>query len=162
MHKLIIFDVDGTLRRCTVPGQVCPNEDGEWELLPGVKEKLAKITWGSPAKGKTAMGIASNQAGVAKGYVSEETADRLIFGTVRRAFGFVPVAGSVQKCPHDPASDCKCRKPHPLMLERLMRFWEVEPEETLFVGDMESDQAAARNAGCDFAWAREFFNPDYS
>lgn len=31
--KLIIFDADGTLRRCTVPGQPCPNKDGEWELM---------------------------------------------------------------------------------------------------------------------------------
>ena len=38
-----------------------------------------------------------------------------------------------------------------------MEFWEVEREETLFVGDMESDRFAAENAGCDFQWARDFF-----
>lgn len=27
-----------------------------------------------------------------------------------------------------------------------------------YVGDMESDQQAAANAGCDFQWAQEFFH----
>lgn len=41
--KLIIFDADGTLRRCTVPGQPCPNKADEWELMPGAKERLATL-----------------------------------------------------------------------------------------------------------------------
>ncbi len=39
-------------------------------------------------------------------------------------------------------------------------FLGVNPEETLFVGDMESDRQAAENAGCDFVWARDFFDPE--
>ncbi len=155
--KLIIFDADGTLRRCTVPGQVCPNSDDQWELLPGVKKKLAEFSWGSPEEGKTALGIASNQAGIAKGYLTEEAAGRMIRQTVAEAAGFTPVEGSVQICPHPSRGDCECRKPGPLMLRRLMKFWGVGPDDTLFVGDMESDRLAAENAGCDFAWARDFF-----
>jgi D-glycero-D-manno-heptose 1,7-bisphosphate phosphatase len=41
--KLIIFDMDGTLRRTTVEGKPCPHAPGEWELLPGVREKFAGI-----------------------------------------------------------------------------------------------------------------------
>ncbi|MFH1037222.1 MAG: HAD-IIIA family hydrolase [PVC group bacterium] len=158
--KLIIFDADGTLRRCTVPGQVCPNAPDQWELLPGVKETLAGIQWGSPGKGKTALGIASNQAGIERGYLTEELADRMLLETVAQAAGFSPVEGSVQICPHSSRSDCGCRKPGPLMLRRLMRFWDVRTEDTLFVGDMESDRQAAENAGCDFAWAKDFFGRD--
>jgi len=30
--KLVIFDADGTLRRCTVPGQPCPNTPNDLTL----------------------------------------------------------------------------------------------------------------------------------
>ena len=158
MYSLLIFDADGTLRRCTVPGQVCPNADDQWKLLPGVKEKLAGINWGSPEEGLVAFGIASNQAGIPKGYLSGETAYRLLVDTAEAAVGFRPIEGSIRFCPHGKGDGCACRKPRPLMLDQLMDFWSVEPERTLFVGDMESDRQAAENAGCDFEWARDFFN----
>ena len=157
MCRLIIFDADGTLRHCTVPGQVCPNADDQWELLPNVKEKLSGINWGSPGRGRVAFGIASNQAGIQKGYLTAETAYRLLADTAKAAVGFRPIEGSIRFCPHGKGDGCACRKPRPLMLERLMDFWGVEPEQTLFVGDMESDRQAAENAGCDYKWARAFF-----
>jgi hypothetical protein len=45
------------------------------------------------------------------------------------------------------------------MLQNLMRFRQVSPNQTLYVGDRESDRQAAEKAGCAFAWAREFFKP---
>ncbi len=156
-YDLIIFDADGTLRRCTVPGQVCPNRPGQWELLPGVAETLSKIEWGSPADGRTALGIASNQAGIARGYLTEEAAREMIADTVEAGAGFRPVPGSIEICPHDIAAGCPCRKPNPLLLERLMKFWKAAPGNTLFVGDMESDRQTAENAGCHFLPASEFF-----
>ena len=160
MYRLIIFDADGTLRCCTVPGQVCPNADDQWELLPNVKEKLSEIDWGSSGLGRVAFGIASNQAGISKGYLTAETAYRLLADMAKAAVGFRPIEGSIRFCPHNKSDGCLCRKPGPLMLEQLMDFWGVNPEETLFVGDMESDRQAAENAGCDFVWARDFFDPE--
>jgi D-glycero-D-manno-heptose 1,7-bisphosphate phosphatase len=158
MYHLIIFDADGTLRRCTVPGQVCPNADDQWELLPGVKEKLFSIRWGAPGRGRVAFSIASNQAGISKGYLTVDTAYRLLADTATAAVGFRPIEGSIRFCPHGKGEGCACRKPGALMLEQLMEFWGVEPEQTLFVGDMDSDRQAAENAGCEFKWAREFFD----
>jgi phosphoglycolate phosphatase len=39
-------------------------------------------------------------------------------------------------------------KPHPLMLEELMREFGVPPERTLMIGDTTHDLLMARNAGC--------------
>jgi phosphoglycolate phosphatase len=39
-------------------------------------------------------------------------------------------------------------KPHPLMLEELMREFGTEPERTLMIGDTTHDLQMARNAGC--------------
>ena len=156
-YKLIIFDADDTLRYCTVKGQPCPNKPGEWELLPNVKAKLAEYDWGSPLEGKVGYGIASNQGGVGMGYFKAEMAFQLLRDTFIAAFGYEPKNVVIQMCTTKPHVDSINRKPRPGMLNTLMAFWRVTPEDTLFVGDMQSDKETALNADCDFMWAREFF-----
>jgi len=151
--RLYIFDADGTLRRTTVEGLPCPNRPGEWELIPGVRERLGRIDWG-----EARFGVASNQGGVGVGYLSLAAARRLLEDMVVEAFGVRdPPPGSIELCPHAPHLGCPCRKPQPLMLKRLMRRFDAEPDETLFVGDMDKDEGAARAAGTRFMWAHEFF-----
>lgn len=151
--RLYIFDADGTLRRTTVEGLPCPNRPGEWELIPGVRERLAEIDWG-----RARFGVASNQGGVGLGYLSFAAARRLLEEMVVAAFGVVPPPpGSIELCPHAPQLGCPCRKPKPEMLLRLMRRYGAGPHETLFVGDMDRDEGAARAAGTRFMWAHEFF-----
>ena len=152
--RLYIFDADGTLRRTTVPGLPCPNRPGEWELIPGVRERLARVEWGA---GGARFGVASNQGGVGLGYMTLAAARRLLADMVVAAFGVEPPPGSIEICPHAPYLKCPCRKPEPLMLLRLMRRFQAAPAETLFVGDMDKDEEAARRAGTGFMWAHEFF-----
>ena len=153
--KLYVFDADGTLRRSTVPGQPCPNGPGDWELIPGVRERLAQIAWGP---GGARFGVASNQGGVGLGYLTHGAARRLLVDMVREAFGVDdPPPGTIELCPHAPHRNCPCRKPKPEMLLRLMRRFRADGDETLFVGDMDKDEEAARRAGARFAWAHEFF-----
>ncbi|KQT08836.1 HAD family hydrolase [Ramlibacter sp. Leaf400] len=45
-------------------------------------------------------------------------------------------------------SDETAGKPHPLMLEELMREFAIEPGRTLMIGDTTHDLEMARNAGC--------------
>ena len=155
--KLYVFDADGTLRRSTVPGQPCPNKPGEWALLPGVRERLARIDWG-PAGAR--FGVASNQGGVGMGYMTKAAAYQLLAEMVEAAFGRPAPPGSIEMCTCAPHVNCDCRKPRPGMLQRLMRRFGVRPEETLFVGDMDRDEEAARRAGTRFSWARDFFGWD--
>ncbi|HEV2762547.1 MAG TPA: HAD-IIIA family hydrolase [Pyrinomonadaceae bacterium] len=152
--KLYIFDADGTLRYSTVPGQPCPNKPGEWALLPGVREKLSTIKWG---EGGALFGVASNQGGVGMGYMTKEAAYSLLAEMVSAAFGRPAPPGSIELCTCAPHVNCDCRKPKPLMLLRLMRRFNAARAETLFVGDMDRDEEAARRAGVRFAWARDFF-----
>ena len=173
-RRLLIFDADGTLRRSTVAGQPCPNRDGEWELIPGVRERLHRVDWTD-----VAMGVASNQAGVALGYLTAVEARHLLFDMLR-AIGPLPRYPDMRRvhvelCPHAPAAGCQCRKPEPGMIlrvvaERNERDYQprgAEPllphpdpvrlDEVLYVGDMESDRLAAERAGVEFQWARDFF-----
>lgn len=152
--KLYVFDADGTLRRTTVPGLPCPNRAGDWELIPGVRERLALIEWG---EGGARFGVATNQGGVGLGYMTLRAARELVEEMVVAAFGVSAPPGSIEICPHAPHWGCSCRKPEPGMLLRLMRRFRAEPGETLYVGDMDKDEGAARAAGTRFMWAHEFF-----
>jgi histidinol-phosphate phosphatase family protein len=152
--RLYIFDADGTLRRTTVEGLPCPNEEGQWELIPGVRERLSEIKWGADG---ARFGIATNQGGIGLGYLTFETAHALLVEMVRQAFGIPPPEGSIEICPHAPHAGCPCRKPRPGMLLRLMHRYQVKRRETLFVGDMDRDREAAQRAGIHFLWAHEFF-----
>ena len=152
--KLYIFDADGTLRRSTIPDQPCPNRPGDWELIPGVKERLAAIDWRPEA---VRFGIATNQGGIGLGYLTLAAARQLLADMVIEAFGQPPPAGSIEICPHAPHANCSCRKPKPEMLLRLMHRFRARRNETLFVGDMDRDEEAARRAGIHFMWAHEFF-----
>ena len=65
-------------------------------------------------------------------------------------------AGSIdcfKYCPHHPdglipefAIECSCRKPKAGMLISILDWFKVEPEQTIFFGDAESDLNAGRLA----------------
>jgi D-glycero-D-manno-heptose 1,7-bisphosphate phosphatase len=150
----IIFDADGTLRRTTVPSQPCPNTPEQWRLLPRVKQKLSGIDWD---RGGYSLGIASNQGGVALGYLTLGGARQLLVDMVVRAIGYLPCRTYIELCTCPISAHCRCRKPAPGMLLRILRRSGVSADQTLFVGDAEEDLEAARRAGVDFRWAWEFF-----
>lgn len=150
-YRLLIFDADGTLRRCTVPCQPCPNEKSQWELMPNVKETLALYP-----KDRFRLAIASNQGGVALGYLSHNLAMAMLQDTAREAFGYQLYYG-VRMCPHNPEAGCPCRKPSPFMLLEIIRDYGCTRDNTLFVGDHWSDESAASRAMVDYMTAAQFF-----
>ncbi|HEX5385267.1 MAG TPA: HAD-IIIA family hydrolase [Gemmatimonadales bacterium] len=152
-YDLVIFDADGTLRRTTVAGQPCPFDDGDWELRPGVPDAIRRLA--TPVAPR--FGIASNQDRIAYGQLTLARARRLLRALAREALGRALPDDAIQLCPHADEAGCSCRKPAPAMLERIMAFWGVPPERTLFVGDAETDREAARRAGIDFIWADDLF-----
>jgi len=150
--SLYIFDKDGTIVGGL--GDRPANTIAEQKLLPGVAEKCAELR----AQGHT-LAIASNQGGVALGYLTKIDAEALV-ADVARMIG----AASWTCCPHHPkgtqkwfAKDCPRRKPAPGMLLDLMRRLGFHASKTIYVGDMDSDREAAKAAGVKFVWAKDFF-----
>ncbi|HVW27129.1 MAG TPA: HAD-IIIA family hydrolase [Polyangiaceae bacterium] len=150
-YRLVIFDADGTLRRTTVSGQPCPHADGEWELIEGVRERLAELP------GAVLFAVASNQDHVGYGLVDERTAHRLLLRMIETASGRSVAPSAVRYCPHRLEVDCSCRKPGAGMLRAILAHYAIAPEAALFVGDAEVDRQAAANAGVAFEWAHVFF-----
>lgn len=155
--KLYIFDKDKTLVG-PLDGRPANTLD-EQQPLPGVIERIDQLR----ASGAL-LAIASNQGGVAWGFMSEAQARALVKDAADKIGG----VDFWRCCCYDERAAIKNpgssfahksyrRKPSPGMLREIMRASGASTDETIMVGDSESDQQAARSAGIAFEWATIFF-----
>jgi len=148
--RLVIFDADNTLRRRTDLQKKAPLTEDDWEIMPGIRDAIDSIR-----HYPIVFGIASNQACVGRKEISFSVAYNMLFMlSLLLNMRTSPLA--VKMCPHTPEDKCECRKPQPGMLNDIIDFWEVSPEETLFIGDALTDHQAAENAGCQFMFIEKF------
>jgi D-glycero-D-manno-heptose 1,7-bisphosphate phosphatase len=99
--------------------------------------------------------IASNQAGIARGAMTEEDLEAVhakMRGEAEQAGGRID---AIYHCPHGWDEGCECRKPRPGMLFQAQREHHLDLTRTYFIGDDERDAEAASAAGCRFAMVTE-------
>lgn len=95
--------------------------------------------------------IASNQAGIARGVMTDgdlEAVHGKMQGEAEDAGGRID---AIYHCPHDWDEGCACRKPRPGMLFQAQREHHLDLTRTFFIGDDERDAEAAAAAGCRWA-----------
>jgi len=153
---LIICDLDGTLISSYMG---TPNRRyNDWHVLPGRVEMLAAL-----GEQGHRIAIATNQAGVAFGHVTESQARRKIAAALV-ALG-LPDDTPIAVCfAHPQAKSYRYRnraelgrrKPSGAMLRELMDAAGAH-EDVVYVGDRPEDRQAARDARIAFRWAGEFF-----
>lgn len=156
---LYLFDLDGTLITSYMDN---PNKEYDvWEALPGRRETLPRLEGGEINK----IAIVTNQAGVAFGFIDEQTAWDKAYSAVI-AVGLRPDYVRVYACfahpkgrpPYNDPAEVARRKPSGAMIREAMRDY---PEHAalgvLYVGDREEDYEAAKDAGVPFQWAHIFF-----
>jgi D-glycero-D-manno-heptose 1,7-bisphosphate phosphatase len=176
MDKLLLLDKDGTLVR-PPSGKEFVQHPEDQELIPGIAETIERFR----ADGWQ-MKIISNQGGVVLGYKTLEDAIQ----EMEFCLELLPAIDAAYFCP-DRGETCfsvssgigiptkysgtfaenRCfgglyRKPSPGMLEQAIDDAGIGgfigwPEEVLFVGDRPEDEAAAKAAKVQFAWAKDFF-----
>lgn len=171
---LIIFDKDGTLVQDY--GNRPANSVAEQVFYPGVVTYLSRLSYYYGYR----FGLASNQGGVAYGFITENEAIAMVEHVASEISG----VSFWEYCPHHPkgtvaeyAIDCECRKPKAGMINRIIEdasdmyqidYRKEQRHKVLFVGDQPTDKAAAEAAGVEFMWAHEFFpglvppRPDFS
>lgn len=141
-YPTIILDRDGVLNRKPSRANYVRSWQ-EFEWLPGAKEALILLR-----KAGFRVLVVSNQAGVARGAMTE--AD--LFDIHRRMVREASLAGAcievIYYCPHGWDEGCECRKPKPGMLFQAQRDFNLDLSRTLFIGDDERDAQAAEAAGC--------------
>lgn len=132
--KAVLFDRDDTLI-VDVPYNGDPERV---EPVPGAREALDRLR----AAG-VAVGIVSNQSGIARGLLTPED----VLAVHGRMEALLGPLGPLEFCPHGPDDGCTCRKPAPALVERAAARLGVQPSECAVIGDIGSDVQAALAAG---------------
>ncbi len=146
----VIFDRDGTLNRDY--GYTHRAADFEW--LPGVRETIRLLN----DLGYLVI-VVTNQAGVARGYYTEDDVRKLHVWMNRDLRQLGAHIDAFYFCPHHPTEGkapyvrtCDCRKPAPGLIASALREWNIDAGRSFGLGDKESDRIAYESAGikCTF------------
>jgi histidinol-phosphate phosphatase family protein len=130
----VLFDRDGTLV-IDVPYNGDP---AAVRPVSGARRAVDRVR-----RAGLAVGIVTNQSGLARGRLGERDLAR-VHARVAELLG--PFA-AIEHCPHAPEAGCGCRKPRPgLVLAAAARLG-VDPRRCLVVGDTAADLGAADAAG---------------
>lgn len=135
--KAIFIDRDGTIN--VEKGYVHKVED--FELIPGSIEALRLLT-----QNRIKIYIITNQAGIARGYFTEEQFHRLTEYMLDLFEKEEIEIEDVLYCPHHPdgtiqeySKHCLCRKPNTGLLEGVVRNNGIKVTEIALIGDKNSD-----------------------
>ena len=140
MNKAVFLDRDGIL--CKELGRYLGGVD-EFEILPHVPDLLNNLR-----KRGYLLIMISNQGVISRG--------ELTLGQVNemhsRLQGELTKVGAqldaLYFCPHHPEVEaCICRKPEPLMIQKAMARYDIEPKSSIMIGDSPRDVEAAELAG---------------
>ena len=147
--KGLLLDVDGTLRT-TRSGEIYPRHAEDVVLLPNRRETLMR--WIDDGY---SLHFVSNQSGISSGKLSQSDADGA-FQRTAELLG-LPVT-EIAYCPHAAFPvGCFCRKPLPGLGVYLIRKYQLDVEQLVMVGDMDSDAGFARSIGAKYFDANVFF-----
>jgi D-glycero-D-manno-heptose 1,7-bisphosphate phosphatase len=98
--------------------------------------------------------VITNQAGVARGYFSEDTIQAVHDAMTNELKSNGAQLDAVYYCAHHPSVgeppyrfDCDCRKPKPGLISRAAKNFDIDLKKSWMVGDRYSDVELARNAG---------------
>ncbi|UCF67957.1 MAG: HAD-IIIA family hydrolase [Acidobacteriota bacterium] len=144
-RRAVFFDRDGTL--CREVGYI--NHPERLELIDGAVEAIEAVR-----ERDWAAVVATNQAGVARGYFPVHVLDE----TMERLHALLAAGGTrldrAYVCAHHPdlggpgfRRRCGCRKPAPGMLEQAARDLHLDLSRSFIVGDTFKDVGAGRAAG---------------
>jgi D-glycero-D-manno-heptose 1,7-bisphosphate phosphatase len=138
--RLVILDRDGVINHDS-PNYV--RTLAQWQPIDGAIEAIAEVSrMGYP------VAVATNQAGVPKGFIQPDELDRMHVALRQAVEAAQGKLSGIHDCRHHPDERCECRKPRPGMLLRACAEAGVPPEQACFVGDSWTDVQAAVAAGC--------------
>jgi D-glycero-D-manno-heptose 1,7-bisphosphate phosphatase len=144
-RRTVFLDKDGTLVD-DLPYNVDPRRV---RFAAGAREGVRLLA----AAGYRLI-IATNQAGIARGYFTESELRAVERHLAAEVEGLGGRLDGFLFCPHLPdgvnefAIDCECRKPAPGLIRRAVEELGVRTDRAWFVGDTWMDVLAGRRGGC--------------
>lgn len=141
-RRAAFLDRDGVLNvRPPAHDYVRRIEDFVW--IPGAPEAVALLM-----RGGFMPIVVSNQRGVARGLLTEQTLQDIEKKIEVDLEPFDARIADFFYCVHDYRDECECRKPKPGLLFSAAALHDVELAESVMFGDAADDIAAGLAAGC--------------
>lgn len=139
-QRVVFLDRDGVLNRAFPEGGTTrpPMSIAELELLPGVKDALARLH-----DAGFVLVVVTNQPDVARGKQTRAVVEEIN----AKMTAELPLR-DVFACYHDSADKCSCRKPKPGLILAAAEKWNLDVPRAFLIGDRWSDIVAAHAAGC--------------
>jgi len=104
--------------------------------------------------------IITNQAGVAKGFITYEDLLKLNKQFIKFFKKRNIKITKIEFCPHHHKGvvkkykkKCKCRKPGNLMIKRIFKSWKIDKKSSFMIGDRLKDKQTALKSGLLFEYA---------
>lgn len=145
MERAVFLDRDGVVNVDT--GYVSTTED--FEFIDGIFDACRDFQ----IRGYKLI-VITNQSGIARGYFSPEKFENLCRWMSDQFLKNGVTINAIYHCPHHPKEGfypfvrkCDCRKPAPGMFLRAIEEHNINPIQSIMIGDKESDMEAAANAG---------------
>ena len=141
MKKAIFLDRDGTINNNCDHYYIWHKE--ELLLNPGVGEALTELR----SRGYMLI-VITNQGGISKGEFTAEDVEA-VHVHLRSMLEREGVSlDEIYYCPHHSmVESCLCRKPQPLMIEKALTRFGIDPLSSWMIGDAERDVEAGKAAG---------------
>jgi D-glycero-D-manno-heptose 1,7-bisphosphate phosphatase len=140
MQKAIFLDRDGVINK-EIGDYVTSHND--FEVLEHVVPNLKKLK-----DAGFIFIVITNQGGIAKGlYTHDELS--IIHKKMNDYLAHHQLQFTeIYYCPHHPAtSNCLCRKPGSVMIEKAIAKYDINPALSFMIGDKERDVEASQAAG---------------
>ena len=137
----IFLDRDGVINKEV---NYLSNPD-DFEFIEGSIEAL-KILMDK----KYLLIVISNQAGIARGYFTEEDVEKIHGKMINILKENDVILDDIFYCPHHPdfTEECECRKPKPGMIFKARDKYNINLKKSYMVGDTLKDIEAGHNAQC--------------
>jgi len=137
----VFLDRDGVLNRHIADGYVTRWD--EFVMLPGVPTALRQLL-----NTGFRLVIVSNQAGVAKGFLSCDDLIHITSMSLRKLGKDGAEVDGAFFCLHQAVDDCPCRKPKPGLLRRAAHFFPTDFSRSFLIGDSRNDVLAGAAMAC--------------
>ncbi|MFC2176597.1 D-glycero-alpha-D-manno-heptose-1,7-bisphosphate 7-phosphatase [Bacteroidota bacterium] len=140
MNKALFLDRDGVVNR--EKGDYIYKME-EFDILPDVPSALKQ----AKEKGYKII-VITNQGGIAKGIYGAEIVEEMHDVLNEKLASFGVVIDEIYYCKHNNlVGKCICRKPDSNMLEKAIARFNIDPSQSLMIGDRQRDVDAANKVG---------------
>lgn len=146
-NKAVFLDRDGVIIQ--EPPHYAHTPD-QMRLIPGIKEAIRLLN-----ENDFKVIVVTNQAGVAKGYYTEEEVISFNKLMKEELELYNAKIDAILYCCHNSEAkveryrkDCDCRKPKPGMLKRAEKELNIDLNVSYMIGDKKSDIDAGKSIGC--------------